>query len=1511
MFPIDGRFRIVSILCLALFLAVAMGTSARAQEEVRRLSYRAGEDVRIEVLRAPGFDDVAIVLSCVAVGRTPPARTPLIYGATAPAAVTNPLYEPRCRYPSNRDRTRTFWGFRTLSARDTGTWELSCTFRSAWIAPHEVDVLEDVDRGCGRPDRRVLPSTFGTSIDYLPLRLFVEVTNAPPTLRLTHSGTGEVLPLQFRHDGVLTLRADARDPDTGRTPDVEWTIYRPDGVITRSTGLSLNLPFAGEADFGDWVVDARAIDAAHEYVEEPFEFAVVNREPRPVISGLARVALGDPLVLEVSPDEDGGDYAAVNWEGVSPSGAVIRPVPDPANPRRIELRTDGFETGIWTFRVSVTDNETPPLSGGAPAYEVEVYNEPPVITVTPPDPIIAAGSAGPAMRVSATDPDGGPVTLRAEVFQSPDLSLIAPGTVIARGTDTMDVTLPTAPTDAGTWVIRIVAEDDEPPPAREQATEDVTYVVDALPEANISAPLQLNQIEPLVLDGSASFDPDSLCDLGPECRHSTADGSPVTGITPGITRYRWDLVSATPDDPDITVDLGPLSELYGLPYSAALAELPGLSLPGGHFLFRLIVTDAEGNDASIDHAVQIIAPNSDPVALLSPPQRVLLSPLGGVTTPAIVSGRASFDPDNVLTGALPGISRYDWADLGGAGACISPPVGGSSDTWPLITGGVVPGICQGVYLIGLTVTDDDAPDARMASAVTTLSVGTCDTLVCIDLPTTEIPSRVAFAEDTDILILYHVDPIAARSPLGLHTRLNIYHDSDPLRPVFTSQVSNRVTGTLSPLLVFHWDGYWGPLRPRAGRYDVEITLMQPNLFGPPVPIASVRESGAILIEVADLTITSAPHIVPREVLDTREGTFDLSYEIDGALTPDRVVMTIRDDGGDVVGRVEATGRAGTLSWDGRPPRSRVTVPAGMYEATVEGFLGTRNLTGAVRHEFALVDVHVSQTTPGRDLAIMVNRDDDNLNGVRDFDEVGDFPGDDEVMGLSLRLDPPLDGTFILSSSEPRWTNFYAEAAKNGTAFRGVEARVEHSAEAAAAIWVETGSPGQSEMHLDLAFETFDGRTATLGRQDLNLVQLFARHGSEDGVVDYLDIGRLNQRNQYGAATSDPATNLPLINTGEFHDFIGLDPQRTELYLIDTGVFDGAPGRPIPALDLTVETRLADGTQDDDPTAVFLDQVIAGDGELLGVDHLLMPPDLPRNPDDDFEAHDGRTGPVADDAPGDRTHRADVDGSVRITYRRSTGEVWAFNRPVCQRQPEQRRHVYIRLNVLRDTATGRPYLPATYGTDAARYAADLIAGANSAWAPYCIKFFWFEPPRLVDAPFDPALPTSAGDILADGNLDPADRQILIDAFAPGLRPDVFDFFTVPDDPGALGRTFGPQSGRAALGLNSFATIAVDHEGIMTAAHELGHLLTNGDHDVPGPTYILYPIHTRFPDGSPTPWIYNPDDDRMHVNRRIADHVIDWARTDRSEAHATPGDITSAPPPPHIPGNYALFLPGVRP
>jgi len=102
--------------------------------------------------------------------------------------------------------------------------------------------------------------------------------------------------------------------------------------------------------------------------------------------------------------------------------------------------------------------------------------------------------------------------------------------------------------------------------------------------------------------------------------------------------------------------------------------------------------------------------------------------------------------------------------------------------------------------------------------------------------------------------------------------------------------------------------------------------------------------------------------------------------------------------------------------------------------------------------------------------------------------------------------------------------------------------------------------------------------------------------------------------------------------------------------------------------------------DDDETQFDLLETGPDSGVFESEAMLLMSPDLPVNPDDDHEVWTARVeGLMLDDFPNDRTHRASIDGAVRVVYARG-GDEFERRSPVSQRDPNARRTLRMRVRV---------------------------------------------------------------------------------------------------------------------------------------------------------------------------------------------------------------------------------------
>ncbi len=110
--------------------------------------------------------------------------------------------------------------------------------------------------------------------------------------------------------------------------------------------------------------------------------------------------------------------------------------------------------------------------------------------------------------------------------------------------------------------------------------------------------------------------------------------------------------------------------------------------------------------------------------------------------------------------------------------------------------------------------------------------------------------------------------------------------------------------------------------------------------------------------------------------------------------------------------------------------------------------------------------------------------------------------------------------------------------------------------------------------------------------------------------------------------------------------------------------------------------------DDDLTDITLVETGVNTGEFVSRSQLLTSHDLQvnddANADDEFKAHDGSIGVIDDDLVGDRTHRGEIDGAMRLQYQPGAlPSLTTWDVPVCRRSPDERRRLEIRVTVFNE------------------------------------------------------------------------------------------------------------------------------------------------------------------------------------------------------------------------------------
>ena len=150
---------------------------------------------------------------------------------------------------------------------------------------------------------------------------------------------------------------------------------------------------------------------------------------------------------------------------------------------------------------------------------------------------------------------------------------------------------------------------------------------------------------------------------------------------------------------------------------------------------------------------------------------------------------------------------------------------------------------------------------------------------------------------------------------------------------------------------------------------------------------------------------------------------------------------------------------------------------------------------------------------------------------------------------------------------------------------------------------------------------------------------------------------------------------------DYENFIDGDFERFYIQIEDESKNDKTDEREIIKDAVTIETTKIDSNGDtvvdDNKTFIDLVETDVNTGVFRSEALILTAPDLTLpavssvgNPDlwlsdDDFEAHDNQTGVIEDDMPNDRTHRAEMGGTVRVEYTLSANNVRSAVAPVCE------------------------------------------------------------------------------------------------------------------------------------------------------------------------------------------------------------------------------------------------------
>lgn len=503
---------------------------------------------------------------------------------------------------------------------------------------------------------------------------------------------------------TATLNAAASTDEDGKINRYAWKkLSGPKaGTITNAAIATTSVTglTAGTYIFTVTVTDNKAATDVDSIVVK-VNPAIANKPPVADPGSAVTITLPTNTVTldgKASADADGA-ISKYQWKKVSgPAGGTI------ASATAVKTNITSLRAGTYVFSLTVTDNKN---ATNTASVTVKVNPAPPNKA-----PVASAGT-----NKSITLPTN---TVNLDGSASKD----ADGR-IARylwkkvsgpngGTFTQNNIAVTKATGlvAGTYVFSLTVTDDD----NATATANVTVTVNKAPVPNkaplanvdktiISITLPVNTV---TLDGSASKDEDGK-----------------------ITKYAWKKIG------------GP--DAGGALTSPTQAKTSVTGLVGGTYKFSLTVTDDDNATDVANVVVRVnLAPqtNKAPVANAGPDVTITLP-----TNTASLNGSASKDPDGKIT-------KYAWKKISG------PAAGTFTQNNVAVT--TATGLAQGIYIMALTVTDDDnktdtdtvrvVVKAAAPPPVNQTPVALAGSDVTITLPVNSVILNAAASSDADGVI---------------------------------------------------------------------------------------------------------------------------------------------------------------------------------------------------------------------------------------------------------------------------------------------------------------------------------------------------------------------------------------------------------------------------------------------------------------------------------------------------------------------------------------------------------------------------------------------------------------------------------------------------------------------------------------------------------------------------------------------------------------------------------------
>jgi hypothetical protein len=1421
--------RIPWTVCLALVLAAS---ASRARELVANHQVKTTQQYFVF---AEGGYLWPYEVVCLETGFEPAPLVQIAPGSGDPGSPTTAPFSSPAACPifdSTGDGQPEFHFRLTYnSLRDLGRKTVVCDGRN-------VDPAYCVS--ASSPPCNVVCNTAAVTNFSRPAVFRLTVVNSPPMASPSHTPTPA-------WNATVTLRSNATDPDGGGLNHAWRIVSKPPmstATLAAANTANATITFTSERDIGAWQFAVDISDNEGELKTFTHAFTVPNVPPSISVTGARELDANTPISLTATPttDVDGGALT-FTWDLLeAPARSGLAPTTGYATTPGINLPTTGLHVGTWRFRVTARDNEG---DTDVETVTVTVRNRKPRIAFTGPTEI-DAGQALQAATTVTTDDDGGNLTFRWELLQAPQSAGVAVPTVLST---TASVTRPTTAGSAGTWILRLTATDDE----GESVHEDRSILVDGLPTASITGPAVARLLEfPLVLDGRGSNDPDSPCPTQASRCHVT-DGGPARNISPGIVQYTWYVVDIPPETWG-TYTTGRVDDVFFVPAHQPTLSLDWADLEPGQWQFELEVRDGETNVARVRHTVTVIPPQAPPTAVVSGAAWYLVNLAGVLPGAIVVDGSASFDLDNVVSGSPSsglGITQYAWSAVPPAG-CTAPslPSGPSASVLTLYAAGAtVPPACQGFWRIRLTVTDDDSP-AQTHFAETAVTIGNCATGVCVDAPTTLVPAIVQSFDGADIDIYYHIDSRLYDDPLfslGMYTRLDVFPTGSGT-PIYSAVELNVSPMSRGLPLVFRWNGYTtAGTRPPSGRYDVRVTLLDFTL----APTAfSGFQPQSIQTETVTLQLAStAPYLEHASVVaGTGSVTFD--YRVDGALSIQSLQWRVLNPAGNVVtsGSPPSTAAQGLFSWNGRA--GATPQAPGRYQMEFEAFRGGRSLGVSPRVSFYLYDLGLEvpgRMIPASGLPITVNLDDDDANGVEDSTQVPAPAAENDLMAVTVRFQPRVDGQLVLDSDAPALFKVWKNA--NKTEPLVLPKTFNLPAEVVPAqVYVEALLPGAPRLRLE--YRPPAGAAPPRKELKLNLWHLSTMSDADndfritgaDARTGFVRLGLWDGAFRLAADAAGAVNTLynesdqaRLAAAGNPENFVGRDSRRFYYQLTDAA--RNTDAATVEEYALEWFTTEADGVthQDFRPTnrTVTLTETGANTGVFVSQALMVVAGAADRN----VPTHPGLTALpalAAYDAVNHRVREANnPDGRVVARYQPADPAAPAhlLRTPLFQRSPEERRVMTVRVFNFQD--------PANLGIAAIPQATvDTVTQIlRERYIPLGIRV------EVVHTPATDVISLPVGSLVnlnnvgaftgGVGTLTPSADQLTLINLARGVSPAIpanantlYLLFVGNFSSGDRGQSFPDGWIPGGSPARNFVFVAGRAASIgYTGAHEVGHMLTN--------------------------------------------------------------------------------------